>query len=208
MKHIAMVAVLFGTSPLAAAEDQDPDLTMVSEADAINCHLDAPTYQGFALSISGEDGLAIKRQWRKVETENPFLDEYELPTPILVTATYQTRRIAFSSSGVMAILDLADPNILARDEAIANAMDPEPLIAELIASGRASRAEIEAEMPFRKFLGERVLVDVTELPTGDESFGTHTIVARTLSNATSHPGKTLYGCSYRIELIGKDGKPL
>jgi hypothetical protein len=34
------------------------------------------------------------------------------------------------------------------------------------------------------------------------------IIGRNVSNATTHPGKTFYGCSYRIELIGKDGQPL
>jgi len=201
-------AMMVMVEPALAQDDEDFDPAKVDIVDAINCHVDARTYNGFALSVGGDDGEAKRRHWRKMVTGNAFLDEYELPEAIAVTGTYTTRRIAFSSSGVLAILDLADPAQLAKAEGIANAADPEPLIAELVASGKATRAEIEADMPFRKFLGEQVLVDVTELPTDGESFGAHTVIARTISNVTTHPGKALYGCSYRRELIDKEGKPL
>jgi hypothetical protein len=201
-------ALMLMVRPANAQDNEDFDPASVSIVDAINCHLEAPTYNGFALSVGGDEGEAQRRHWRKVATGNGFLDEYELPEPITVTGTYTTRRIAFSSTGVLAILDLADPAPLAKAEGIANAADPEPLIAQIVASGKATRAEIEADMPFRKFLGERVMVDVTELPADGESFGAHTTIARTISNVTTHPGKTLYGCSYRIELIAKEGKPL
>jgi hypothetical protein len=208
MRRIFLFIALFAATPLTAAEDQDFDPATVSEVDAINCHLDAPSYNGFALAVSGEGGLAAKRHWRKVDSGNPFLDEYELPVPILVARVYETRRIAFTSTGILAILDLADPNMIARKEGISNAADAEPLIAEIVASGKATRAEIEGEMTFRKFLGERVLVERTELPANGESFGARTTITRNISNAPTHPGKTLYGCSYRIELIDKEGKPL
>jgi hypothetical protein len=206
-RSLPLVAPLLAT-PLYAAEEEDFDPASVNEVDAINCHLDAPSYNGFAFAISGEEQLAAQRHWRKIEIGNPFLSEYELPAPITVTGSYTTRRIAFTSTGIVAILDLADPAVIARDEGIVNAMDAEPLIKEIVASGKATRAQIEAEMTFRKFLGERVIADVTEPPADDESFGMHTVIARTISNVTTHPGKTLYGCTYRIELLGKDGKPL
>lgn len=207
--HLALsAAMLTIAQPVYAQDEEDFDPAGVSIIDAVNCHLDARTYNGFALSVGGDDGEAHRRHWRKVATSNGFLDEYELPEPIAATGTYTTRRIAFSSTGVLAILDLADPTPLAKAEGIANAADPEPLIAEIVASGKATRAEIEADMPFRKFLGERVMVDVTDLPADGESFGAHTTIARTISNVTTNPGKTLYGCSYRIDLIDKEGKPL
>lgn len=207
--HLALsAAMLTIAQPVNAQDEEDFDPAGVSIIDAVNCHLDARTYNGFALSVGGDDGEAHRRHWRKVVTGNTFLDEYELPEPIAVTGTFTTRRITFSSTGVLAILDLADPTSLAKAEGIANPADPEPLIAEIVASGKATRAEIEADMPFHKFLGERVMVDVKELPADGESFGAHTTIARTISNVTTHPGKTLYGCSYRIELIDKEGKPL
>lgn len=192
---------------MARADEADFDPATVSEVDAIACQLDAPSYTGFALAVSGDDGIAVQRKWHRIESGNPFLAEYALPAPITV-AGHATSRIAFSSSAIVAILDLPDPAAVAGPEGVANAADAEPLIAAIVAAGKATRAEIEAELPFRKFLGERVVSDTVALPAGDESFGTHTRITRTIANATTHPGKTLYGCSYRIELIGRDGKPL
>lgn len=192
--------------PLHGA-DNAFDPAAISEADAIACKLDAPAYNGFALSISGDDGIATQRHWRKVESDNPFLAEYVLPAPITV-AGHATSRIAFSSSSILAVLDLADPADVARPEGVPNAADPEPLIAEVVAAGKATRAEIESVLPFRKFLGEKVLVDRTAPAADGESFGTHTVVARSISNVSTHPGKTLYGCTYRIELLNRNGKPL
>ena len=193
-------------APLQAAEAQfDPN--DVDIADAIECRLDATAYNGFALALNGEEKIADKRRWVRIDTSNSFMNEYELPAPITVAGHYSTRRIAFTSSGVLAILDLADPTTLAREQGIENALNPEPLIDAMIASGKATREEIDA-MKFRKFLGEKVTVDRTELPAAGETFGMHMVIARNVSNATTHPGKTFYGCTYRIELIDKDGKPL
>lgn len=208
MTRLLIAALLLSAMPSHAADADDIDPAAVSEVDAINCHLDAPAYNGFALAVTGEDGLAARRHWRKVETGNPFLAEYELPAPIAITGAHATRRIAFSSTGIVAILDLADPAALAHAEGIENAMDAEPLIAGIVAAGKASRAEVEAGLEFRKFLGERVMIDATEPPAPGESFGVHTTIARVISTVASHPGKTLYGCAYRVELLGRDGKPL
>lgn len=203
-----LIGLLFAVpATTGRADEVDFDPATVSEVDAIACQLDAPSYTGFALAVSGDDGIAVQRHWHRIESGNPFLAEYALPAPITV-AGHATSRIAFSSSGIVAILDLPDPAAVAAPEGVANAADAEPLIAAIVAAGKATRAEIEAELPFRKFLGERVVSDTVALPAGDESFGTHTRITRTIANATTHPGKTLYGCSYRIELIGRDGKPL
>lgn len=208
MLRLLVPLVLIATPPALAAEDQVFASNGVSEIDAINCYLDVPTYNGFAFAVAGEDDLAARRDWRKIETGNPFMSEYELPSPIVVTGHHETSRIGFTSSGIVAILDVADPEVIAREEGITNAMDPEPLIDAIAASGKTTRAQVEKEITFRKFLGERVMVDVTEPAADGDDFGTHTTITRIVSNVTTHPGKTLYGCSYRIELLGKDGKPL
>lgn len=203
----SLVATASLTTPLHADEEHfDPN--SIDVVDAIECRLDARAYTGFALALNGEEKIADKRRWVRIDTENPFLNEYKLPAPITVAGHYSTRRIAFTSSGVLAILDLDDPAVVAQEQEIKNALDPNPLIEAMIASGKATRAEIEAATKARKFLGEKVVVDRTELPTADESLGVHTIIGRNVSNATTHPGKTFYGCSYRIELIDKDGQPL
>lgn len=202
----ALVASVSLAAPLHAVEEYDPD--SVDIVDAIECRLDAPAYNGFALALDGEEKIADKRRWVRIDTKNPFMNEYDLPAPITVAGHYRTRRIAFTSSGVLAVLDLADTAAIAREQGIKNAMDPGPLIDAMIASGKATRAEIEAAGKFRKFAGEKVVVDRAELPAAGESFGARTTIARNVSNATTHPGKTFYGCSYRIELIDKDGQPL
>lgn len=200
-------ASLAAAAPLQAAEEPfDPNA--VDVVDAIECRLDAPTYNGFALALNGEEKIADKRGWVQVDTKNIFMNEYSLPAPITVAGHYSTRRIAFTASGVLAILDLADPSTIAQEQKIENALDPSPLIDAIIASGKATREEVEAATKSRKFLGEKVLVDRTEPPEDGGSFGTHTTISRNVSNASSHPGKTFYGCSYRIEILGEDGKPL
>lgn len=204
----ATLAFALGSPPAQAAEEDARAPSTISEVDAINCYLDAPEYNGFALSVDGPDGIARTRKWRKIDSKNPFMIEYELPEPILVTGNYSTRRIAFTSNAIIAILDLADPTQLATVEQIENAADPGPLIDSLVAAGKVTRQQAEAEIKFRKFLGETIIVETTEPATEEQSFGIHTIIARTISNATTHPGKSFYGCTYRIELLGKDGKPL
>lgn len=208
MLHRLAILTLILATPAFAQDDEEFDPAAVSVTDAINCHLDVPTYNGFALGISGEDDVATQLGWVKIDTDNPFLLEYRLPEPIAVTGEWQTDHIAFSAGGILAVLDEPDPAVIAGPEGIANEMDPEPLLTEIVASGAATRAEVEAEVQFRKFLGQRVLVDVIEPAEKPGGLGTHTVIARSVSNATSHPGKTLYGCSYRIELLDAQGNPL
>lgn len=199
---------LFIAAPLHAAQEAEIDPNSVSEVDAINCFVDLPTYTSFTMAIAGDENFARKRGWKKVKSSNFLLDEYELPKAIAVTGHYTTRRIAFSSNAILAVLDLPDPQVLAREEGIENALDPNALIDALVAEGKMTRAEAEAEFPFRKFMGEHVMVDETEPAEGEDGFGMRTRITRTISNVTTHPGKTLYGCAYKMEVLDKDGKPL
>lgn len=195
---ISLLAALIAVTAAPVEDDFDP--TKISEVDALQCRLDVPSYNGFAFAVTGEEQIARKRGWRKVAGGNPMLDEYELPAPITVAGKWSTRRIAFSSSGIVAILDVADPAVVAKGEGIANAADAEAMYQEL---GIASPAD-----GFRKFLGEKVIVDRTVPASADDLFGSHVTIARSISNVSTLPGKTLYGCSYRMELLGKDGRPL
>lgn len=205
--HLSLTVVLMlSTAALASSPDSDPAHT--SEVDAIECRLDAPSYSAFAFGVEGEEKIARRRGWKKVASANPMLLEFDLPAPITVAQQYSTRRIAFTADGILAVLDLADPNILAAQQKIANTMDPEPMIAALIASGKVNRAQAEGMIQFRKFLGEKVVQDVTEPATQEGGYGSRTTVARTISNTTTHPGKTFYGCSYRMEILDENGEPL
>ncbi len=176
----------------ADAEDEFDPLA-VSLEDAINCRLDARTYNGFALNVGGDDGVAKARKWRLIKTDNPFLNEYQLPAPVSV-AGMRTARIAFSSSGVLAVLDLVDPKPLAKAEQIENEADP----AILFKGMGLTPEQIKALPGGNKFLGEREIVSKEEK---DEKIGLifTTKVKRSISTVSSHPGKTLYGCSYRVD---------
>ena len=179
-----------------------------SEVDAINCRLDVPGYMQFAMAIDGEEKLAQKRHWKRIASRNTFMNEYELPQAITVAGAYSTRRIAFTGNAILAILDLPEPATVARPEQVESAMSVEPMIDAPVDTGNTTRAQAEAAVPFRKFMGERILEDATEPAGPGESYGSHMVVARTISNATTHPGKTFYGCSYRFEMLDKDGGPL
>lgn len=205
--RIALLAALLPASALAAVQDDEVDPTKIDVRDAIACRLDAPTYNGFAMAVAGDDALAAKLGWKPVKSGNFLMKEYELPAPIVVAGEYSTRRIAFTSTGMLAILDQPDPAVVARKEKIENGMPTEGLIDTLVASGKVTRAQAEAEIKFHKFLGERVISDVTDPASGDH-FRAHTRIALNVSNVATHPGKTLYGCSYKIELLDKDGNPL
>lgn len=232
MLRQALSFLLLVATPAWAAEEDEFDPADVSVVDAINCHIDAPTYNSFILAIVGEDNLAERLGWRKVEGENAFLAEYELPYELSITGDWATNRIAFSSNAVMAILNVTNPELVAAKEGIKNEANaviadmadawgdasPEAQQAAEQASSKARDTETEANVTtgekaeasstFVKFLGQRVIVDVTEPANENDSFGTHTIITRSISNVISHPGKTLYGCSYKIELLDRNGKPL
>ena len=195
-------------STLQHADTANSGPADTSEVDAINCRLDVPGYMQFAMAIDGEEKLAQKRHWKRIASRNAFMNEYELPQAITVAGAYSTRRIAFTGNAILAILDLPEPATVARPEQVENAMSVEPMIDALVDTGNMTRAQAEAAVPFRKFMGERILKDVTEPAGQEESYGSHLVVARTISNATTHPGKTFYGCSYRFEMLDKDGAPL
>jgi hypothetical protein len=203
---LAMIAMMMFLLPIGGSQDLDP--AQVREVDALDCRLDVPRYQRFAFALEGEEHLARRRGWKKLPSANSFLQEYELPAAITVAGAYRTRRIAFSADAILAVLDVADPTEIARKEQIANTMDAEPMIAALVASGKVSRAEAERMFTFRKFLGQRVVQETTEPAAERDGFGSHMSVARSISNANTHPGKTFYGCAYRMEVLDSDGVPL
>lgn len=174
----AALLALAMTAPTAAMarEDQDFDPAAVDLAKLVECRTyDVPSYNGFAFWLAGEDGATARARLglTEVESANFLLKEYRLAKPITVFGR-TTSRVAFNSSGPLAIFDEADPHPLARQLEIAPAID---------APG--------------KFLGERVVAEATE-KVGESTFGTR--ITLNVSTVTSHPGKILAGCSYRLEV--------
>jgi hypothetical protein len=197
---VSITALILFSMPLMAQETTDNfDSMDINITDAINCKIDAPLYFSLAMSIA-ED--MKKRGWKKIKSADPFMKEYLLPQPIIV-AGMQTDYIAFSSSGIMAVLDLADPNVVAKAEDIKNDADPAAVFDAL----QLTLEQIKDIPKTDKFLGQKILTNTIEKDTeSDVQF--HTVIARTISNVTTLPKKTLYGCSYTIEMLDAKGQPL
>ncbi len=167
-----IVALIFSVGA-ASANDAGFDPSAVELASLIECREDARTYNSFALWLAGEPGAAEALGWQEVASDNPFLKEYRLPAAIGVFG-HSADRVAFTASGPMAVLDAVAPDELAKKLGIA----PEIATAE-------------------KFLGEKVGLEAKEEDLG---MVFETRVALNVSTVDSHPGTTLAGCSYRIEV--------
>jgi hypothetical protein len=158
---------------LAGPAAADVDSATVDLASLIECRADVKTYNGFAFWLTSEPDAAGKLGWQKAQTDNPFLEEYRLGSPVSAFG-HATSNIAFTATGPMAILDDISPQDLAKS------LDVPVAIAT---SG--------------KFMAEKVIVDTREEEAGMR-FSTY--VTLNVSNVDTHPGKTLAGCSYRLEI--------
>jgi hypothetical protein len=182
----SLCAVLIGAACLApvsalaqdaAADEFDP--ATIDLAKLIECRTyDVPSYNALAFWLVGDEAAQARAQFGLTEekTANFMLKAYALKAPITVFGR-QTRHIVFNSSGPMAVLDEADPHPLARELKIEPAID----------------------VP-AKFLGEREIATTTDKGEAG-GFTYKTRVTLNVSTVTSHPGKTLAGCSYTFEMI-------
>ncbi len=176
---------LFGAVPLAAqdgapADDNWSPLDLAVE-DILACKVDPPGFNSFAAMIDDKAEGAPARGWKKIRSDNPLLYLYRLPQPVGV-AGYQTQTVGLAAGALLAILDSADTSGIAR----AAGMTEED--AEIIGPA--------------KYMGQK-LVDRQEI--ADPQFG-RIIHTRSLSvsNVTSLPGKTLYGCAYKVSIPSID----
>jgi len=170
----ALLAALFSLS--AAAQDAEPspfDPRGVDLPALIACR-DTPE-NFMALAIALQDPLnAVSLGWRPLPQTNMFLSEYALTAPIEVFG-HRSDHIAFAGSSVMAILDLPDPRPLAKELELETAIDT----------------------PEKAMFGKELVSEEIRDPTSG------LVLIRSLvlnvSNVTSHPGKTLVGCTYSID---------
>ncbi len=173
MRFGRCIAALICSASAASATGAEFDPSAVDLASLIECRVDARTYNGFAFWLAGEPGAAETLGWREIASDNPFLKEYRLPAAIGVFG-HHIDRVAFTASGPMAVLDAVAPAELAKKLAITP---------EIASAG--------------KFLGEKVVLEAKEEDLG---MVFETRVALNVSTVDSHPGKTLAGCSYKIEV--------
>jgi hypothetical protein len=156
--------------PTAAAEFDPAAPDLVP---FIECAADINAYNQFAIWLTEEPDAVGKLGWQKVPTDNFFLEEYRLPAELSAFGR-TTRSVAFTATGPMAIFDDVSPQDLAKQ-------------LELTA----------VDMAARKFMAEKVIVDTKEVD-GDTTFSTY--VTLNVSNVDTHPGKTLAGCSYNLNV--------
>lgn len=172
MKKRKGATVLMATAFLAAtglAEAQDHKAAW---SRMIECKASSAEYMGFVLDFQDEQEKK-KLGVEAVQQPNSFISEYRLPSPVTVYNKYTTDKIAFTSSGVMAILDHRDAAALAKEQKLDIVM--------------ANDQKVLATKSVRK-----------TKPLTKDGLTSWEEVTRDLSTVTTHPGKTLLGCSYRI----------
>jgi hypothetical protein len=169
-----------GAALAQAPADFDP--ATLDLAKLIECRTyDVPQYNALAFWLMEDEGKAARARLGLVEEEsgNPMLKAYGLETPLSVFGR-QTRHVVFTSSGPMAVLDEADPHVIAKALDVPAALD----------------------LP-GKFLGEREIGGSSE-KDADTGMVFNSRIALNVSTVTSHPGKTLAGCSYVIDMVEAD----
>jgi hypothetical protein len=102
--------VLLDLAPAEAEEKGGPAKPALAEAPPdlvrlITCGAKVPEYNAFALDFSSHPERAVKWGWRKATTKSGFLEAYTLSSPITIFGQ-KTSRIAFSGSGIVAMLDI------------------------------------------------------------------------------------------------------
>lgn len=145
-----------------------PDLSAL-----IECRLGHADFMAY-MKMLVDPLKAVAMGWRPQPQVNPFMVEYRLNSPVSVFGR-QTDHIAFAGDGVVAVLDLADPHVLARELQLETGVDtPQKMI-----FGREARA--------------------SEVTGPDGRAGWIETAVINVSNVDSHPGKTLAGCSYSLD---------
>lgn len=167
---LALPATAFarGDGAPASAANAMPDLSALLECRL--GHADFMAYQPVLL-----DPLkAVALGWRPQPQANPFMVEYRLNAPVTVFGR-QSDHIAFAGDGVVAVLDLADPRVLARE----------------------LQLETGVDTPKKAIFGREARADEVAGPDGTPGWIETAVI--NVSNVDSHPGKTLAGCSYSLD---------
>lgn len=167
--------------PLSAHAQENSAAAKPDLPALIECRADRSGFM--ALSPGLEDPLkAVAWGWQPLPQANMFMTEFKLATPIRVFG-HPTDHIAFAGEAVMAILDLPDPRPLARQLELETAIDT----------------------PDKAMFGK----ELVSREIHDAELGTTLIesVVLNVSNVSSHPGKTLVGCSYSLDMPEEEEPP-
>ena len=176
MRRLFSLALLLPLPLLAqsAATEEKLDASRIDLAALIECRQALADFHYLAPALA--DPLqAVALGWRPLPQANLFMTEFKLNSPITVFDA-RTDHIAFTGDSIIALLDLPDPRPLAKRLELETAIDT----------------------PAKAMFGK----EVSSIEDRDESTGTVYIKSAVLnvSNVASHPGKTLVGCSYSLDL--------
>ena len=153
----------------------------VDLAALVECRGDLAQFRALAPAL--EDPLqAVALGWRPLPQVNLFLTEFTLLAPITVFG-HVTEHIAFSGDSILAIIDLPDPRPLARQLELETGIDT----------------------PAKAMFGKEVRSEELADPETGEVLVESMVLA--VSNVDSHPGKTLVGCSYSLDLPAEPESP-
>ncbi|MFI8717863.1 hypothetical protein ACIGHF_08270 [Stenotrophomonas sp. NPDC077464] len=147
----------------------------------IECRQRVADYDAVA-PVVADPLKAVANGMQPLPQNNPFMSEYRLARPLTVFGQ-ATEYVAVSGASIMAILDVADPRPMAKALALEDGVDsPE------------------------KFMAGREVVsrDVTDPRTGEPMIES---IILSLSTVKTHPGKTLAGCTYSLDLPAEDEAP-
>ncbi|WP_372015379.1 hypothetical protein [Pseudoxanthomonas sp. 10H] len=174
LRPALLAALVAAAAPPAQAAGAAPGPSTPPDLAAlIECRLGHADFMGY-LDMLRDPLKAVALGWRPQAQVNPFMVEYRLNSPVTVFGR-ASDHIAFAGDGVVAVLDLADPRVLARELQLETGVDtPQKAI-----FGREARA--------------------TEVAGPDGRAGWLDTAVLNVSNVDSHPGKTLAGCSYSLD---------
>ncbi|MEL1263733.1 hypothetical protein [Pseudoxanthomonas putridarboris] len=175
MLRILLIAPLLALVPVPSLHAQGNTSPAKPDLPAlIECRGQLPEFVALAPAL--QDPLqAVALGWQPLPQANMFMTEFRLAAPIRVFG-HDTDHIAFAGESVMAVLDLPDPRPLARQLELETAIDT----------------------PDKAMFGKEVHSEETH----DAESGLTLIesIVLNVSNVSSHPGKTLVGCSYSLDM--------
>ena len=177
MRRFLFSLALILPLPLLAqtpATEEKLDASRIDLAALIECRQALADFHYLAPALA--DPLqAVALGWRPLPQANLFMTEFRLNSPITVFGE-STDHIAFTGDSIIAILDLPDPRPLAKRLELETAIDT----------------------PAKAMFGK----EVSSVEDRDAATGTVYIKSAVLnvSNVVSHPGKTLVGCSYSLDV--------
>ncbi len=172
---LLLLVLVAGADARNTADDAAAPLApaQVDIARLISCQGQPEEFMALATAL--QDPLqAVSLGWRPLPQSNMFLTEYALGAPVTVFG-HASEHIAFAGSSVMAVLNLPDPRPLAKALALETAVDT----------------------PDKAMFGKELVSEEVRDPATGAALVRSLVL--NVSNVTSHPGKTLVGCTYSID---------